>query len=60
MIDPKLSIAISNALIRLENERKVELHTNRFLTIKSKIERRIENGEQHDLVFAEETKSIHA
>ncbi len=58
MIDPKLYIAIDNALIRIANERGVELHTNRLLTIKSKIERRIEDGEPHDLVFAEETRCL--
>ncbi len=58
MIDPKLSEAISNALLRVANRRKAELHTERFLRIKSKIERRIENGEQHDLVFAEETRCL--
>ncbi len=59
MFDPRISIAIDNALVRIANERGVGLHTERFLRIKSKIERRIENGEQHDLVFAEETRCLH-
>ncbi len=58
MLDPRLSTAIDNALLRIANQRKVELHTERFLRIKSKIERRIENGEQHDLVFADETRCL--
>ncbi len=60
MPDTSLQVAIINAIGRIEIERNLDLSMFRKLSILHRIEKRIEDGEAHDLVFAEETKSLHA
>lgn len=58
MIDPRLTLAIGNAVDVLCEKYVFDLPADRRSRVISKIEQRIEAGEPHDLVFSYETLFI--
>jgi hypothetical protein len=57
-IDPRLKMAIKNALLQICKDRKVKPVVMRLVLIQARIEKRISDNEPHDLVFAEETSTL--
>lgn len=58
MIDPRLTLAIGNAVDVLCEKYNHAISSDRRSRVISKIEQRIEAGEPHDLVFSYETLFI--
>lgn len=60
MLDPRIILAVENALIQVCVDRGVKVDEKRLTRIKNKILKRFKKGEAQDLVFAEETRTLHA